>query len=98
MTDREREVLVGAQIALLGAVSSNRRAVEVAFGPESSHFDAYYDGKPSDADVESMSCVDTELMAMFPGNHEVTHRVMHVDFPERLPKTRRSVFLRKETA
>jgi hypothetical protein len=96
MTSRKCEVLLGIQNALLSEASSHLRAVVVEFGEAFIHFDAYYDGAPLADDVESMSCVETELIAMFPESHNVTHRVMRLDQPEPIPKIGYWVFFRRE--
>jgi hypothetical protein len=98
MKGRKCEVLVGIQNALLGEVSAGLRAVVVTFDAQSIHFDAYYDGEPSEDDVESMSCVETELIAMSPEDHVITQRVTRLDHPEPIPKVGHWVFFRKEAA
>jgi hypothetical protein len=43
-----------------------------------------------------MSCVETELMALFPSTHAITHTVRRSDCPEPIPKDRVWAFYRKE--
>ena len=84
------------QQALLGEVSNRLRAVTVSFNENSIHFEAIFDGTIVDDDLESMSCVETELMALFPSSHAVTHTVRRSDYPEPIPKDRVWAFYRKE--
>ena len=94
--ERKCEVLIAIQQALLGEVSSRLRAVTVYFDDNSIQFDCYYDGEILENDRESMSCVETELLAVFPETHKVTHSIRRWDFPEPIPKIRLWVYFRKE--
>ena len=96
MNDRKCEVLVAVQQALLGEVSARLRAVTVSYDDKSIHFDCYYDGDITDEDREAMSCVETELMAVFPETHSVTHSVQRKDYPNPIPKETTWAFFRKE--
>ncbi len=69
MSNRKQTVLVSLQQALLGEVSERLRAVTVSYDDKSVHFDCIYDGEIRDDDHESMSCVETELIALFPETH-----------------------------
>ena len=64
--DRKQEVLVAVQQALLGEVSPHLRAVTVDFDATNLWLKCYYDGEVDDVDRESMSQVETELVAYFP--------------------------------
>lgn len=96
MNDRNCEVLVAVQQALLGEVSARLRAVTVSYDDKSIHLDCYYDGDITDEDREAMSCVETELMAVFPETHSVTHSVQRKDYPSPIPKETAWAFFRKE--
>jgi hypothetical protein len=96
MNDRNYEVLVAVQQALLGEVSTRLRAVTVSCDDKRIHLDCYYDGAISDEDRGAMSCVETELMAVFPETHSVTHSVQRKDYPSPIPKEATWVFSRKE--
>ena len=96
MSDREREVLLAMQMALLDEVSDRVRAVSVSWTDTTIHFDSYFDGEIADDDRESMACVDTELVAWFPESHTITHTVHRLDYPQRLPQDNRRVFSRRE--
>lgn len=96
MNDRKNEVLLEIQQALLGEISSKLRAVIVFYGDNNIHFDCYYDGEILEDDIESMSCVETELISMFPENHEITHAVHRLDYPNPVPKKGIWVYYRRE--
>lgn len=89
-------VLVAVQLALLGEISARLRAIAVSYDCDSIHLDCYYDGEILEEDRESMSCVETELMAEFPESHRITHHVLRSDYPTPLPKDKRYAFYRKE--
>jgi hypothetical protein len=96
-TDPRRcEVLLSLQRALLGEVTPRLRAVTVKYAESSVHFEAYFDGEVSDEDRESMSLVETEVMADFPSDHLITHEVIRLDAPALIPKDRTWVYYRKE--
>lgn len=82
---------------MLGEVSRHLRAVTVSYDFNSVSVDCYFDGKVSDDDRESMSLVETELLAWFPQTHSVTLRMQRLDFPNLIPKDRLWVFHRKES-
>lgn len=96
MRNRKDEVLVAMQQALLGEVSARLRAVAVFYDDESIEFTCYFDGNISEEDQESMSCVETELMAVFPGNHSINYSLHRIDYPGLIPKDGIWVFLRRE--
>lgn len=90
------EALLAIQQALLGETSACLRAVTIRIVSDRIHFDAYFDGPVDEEDVESMSCVDTELVAAFPETFEVSHRVHRLDAPAALPNADVFVHLRRE--
>ena len=96
MNDRRHQVLVAVQQALLGEVSARLRAVTVAYTDMSIHLDCYYDGEITDEDREAMSCAETELIAMSPETHRITHQVHRKDYPAAIPKDTTWAFYRKE--
>jgi hypothetical protein len=96
MNNRKQSVLVALQQALLGEVSERLRAVTVSYDETSLHFEAIFDGKVGDDDRESMSYVETELIALFPSAHVITHAVQQSDFPAPIPKDKAWAFYRKE--
>ena len=96
MNDRRSQVLLAMQQALLGEVSSRLRAVIVSFDDTRIHFDCYLDGEILEEDRESMSLVESEVMAGFPESHAITHRVLRKDYPFPIEKEATWVFYRKE--
>lgn len=89
-------MLVGIQQALLGEIDGTIRAVTVSYTENNIHFSCYLDGSVSEDHVEAMSCAETELIAMFPSNHKVTHELIRLDYPAQIPKTCEWVYYRKE--
>ena len=96
MSDRKSEILMTVQQALLGEVSAQLRAITVSYGDLILHLDCYYDGEIQEDDRESMSCVETELMAHFPANYQVTCDIHRHDYPAPIPKDVIWAFFRKE--
>lgn len=96
MDDREKNVLISLQSALLGAVTSNLRGVGVKWDDSRIHFKCYFDGPISDKDRATMSIVEAEVLSDFPASHEVTYEVLRLDFPGWLPQDERAVYRRKE--
>jgi hypothetical protein len=84
------------QNALLGAVTSNLRAVLVRYDSSSVHFEAYYDGEIGDDERELMSLVETEVLAALPSSNTVEHTLTRLDAPALIPKERSWVYFRKE--
>jgi len=96
MNDRKHQVLIAVQQSLLGEISARLRAVTVSYDDTGIHLDCYYDGEITYEDREAMSCVETELMAVFPENHRITHRIYRKDYPNPIPKETTWAFFRKE--
>lgn len=94
---RSDEVHLAMQSALLQEVSSRLRAVMVRWDENSIHFDAYYDGEPTEDEVESMSCVETELWAMSAPDHTISHNTLRWDHPRRVPHEWTCVYHRNES-
>lgn len=92
----EKSVLLTMQAALLGAVSPNLRMVLVSIAPDGVQMDCLFDGDPSEDDVESMSCVETELIASLPPDVIVLTNIERFDFPKPLPKRLYPVYQRRE--
>lgn len=93
---RRCEVLIAIQQALLGEVSHRVRAIITKYTDFSIHFEAYFDGEILEEDRESMLLVDTELVAMSPSSHVISHDLIRLDAPLSLPKEGIWVYHRKE--
>lgn len=94
--DRMHVVLLKVQLALLGEVSPPLRAIFVSWTETSIHLDCYFDGEIDDKDTESMACVDTELVAIFPEDHTIAHTLHRLDYPTPLPQRLTCVYARRE--
>lgn len=93
-----QQVLLALQQALLGEVPNTLRAVTAVVGHRCVSVDAYFHGPISDDDLESMSLVETELVADLPEEMEIVVNSVRLDHPALIPKEdgRIWVFLRKE--
>jgi hypothetical protein len=96
MSDRKHIVLVAVQQSLLGEIGPQLRAVTVTYNETSINLDSYFDGTITEADKESMSCVETELMALFPSQHTIVVRLHRLDHPASIPKDTTWVYYRRE--
>jgi hypothetical protein len=96
MTLEKEHAMLAIQRSLLGEVSASLRAVTLRVLGDHIHFDAYYDGPIDEDDSESMSCVETELIASLPESIRVTHAVHRIDISSSLPKADIFVYLRRE--
>jgi hypothetical protein len=96
MTDREQTVMLALQQALLGEVSPNLRAVVVTCDSKSIFFECFYDRVIFETNQESMSQVETELLALFPEDHNISYRLTRSDFPCSIPKVGLWAYYRKE--
>ena len=95
-TIRQVHVLLSVQKALLGAISSQLRAVTVSWDMHRIDMYFIYDGELSEDDRESAECAATEVLANFPDDHVEAHYV-RCDVPDRTPALgMHVVFRRKE--
>jgi hypothetical protein len=95
-SQRRSDVLLSIQRALLGEVSPRLRAVTVTFDEKSVAARAYFDGELDDEDRESMSSVETQLLADFPEEHSVTVECHRLDAPAPIADDGTWVFARRE--
>jgi 5-(carboxyamino)imidazole ribonucleotide synthase len=77
-------VLLSVQRALLGEISDAVRAVACGWSENSVAINCYFDGEITEDDRESMSCLETELLAGFPPEYEVTVSLFRCDSPQSL--------------
>ena len=98
MNERECRVLIAMQLALLDEIGPDVRGVSVRWTDETVHFDCYVNGVPSSRDKDSMGVVETEVIAVFPEHHQVTHTIHRLDVPILLPNDLRWVYTRREDA
>lgn len=92
-----RDVLLTAQVALLGEISHAVRGITLAWDDSEIRVRAIMDGEPSEDDVESIECAGTEIIASFP-EHQIAVEVVRLDEPAPLePQGLKAwVFRRKE--
>jgi len=95
MTGKEFSVRRAMDLAMYLEISAPLRAIFVSYGEANIHFDSYFDGEVSDEDRESMSCIETELIAM-DDERRNSYTVHRRDYPEPLPKGNLCVYARRE--
>ena len=96
MNEREKAALIALQQALLGEVSDRLRAVLLSTEESSVHFEAFFHGEITGDDRESMSMVETELIASFPSSYTITYSLTRLDYPGPIPKEATWAYYRKE--
>ncbi len=96
MTNRERNVLVAFQKALLGEVSRDLRAVVAVWSDTTIDFDCYFDGPIAASDVDSMARVRADVASRFPAAHRTAHHLHRIDYPFHIPKDRIAIYSRWE--
>lgn len=96
--DTTTHIRLSLQRALLCEVSPNLRMVTYDWdeGKQVIHIYFYFDGKISDDDFDSTNCVGGEVVGDFPDHVQVEEHCIQLDFPERLPQDKPSVYRRKE--
>ena len=96
-TERELDIHFRMYGALLGEIGPNMRQIDVNFGDNWLHIVCYVDGSIQEEDEESISCVETEMLAAYPESHKISYEMVRLDFPKRLPKDRSlPVYRRRE--
>jgi hypothetical protein len=91
-------IILSVNRALLGAVSSSLRSVQVEWNEKEIDLYCYFDGLISEDAAEDMSVVAAEVAADFPG-HTVNDHCIRIDFPQKIIPTnaaRLTIFRRKE--
>ena len=81
-----------AQVALLGAVTPNLRAVVVAFENECIQLFFYYDQVPSEEEEELAEEVATEFVSDCT-EYMIKTKKITVSYPEKIPDQRNSIFI-----
>jgi len=77
-------------------VTENLRAVTVTYGERTILLEAYFNGEIAEEDKESMSLVETELVAAFPEDHDIKLDLIMLPMPQLIPKNKTWAFHRKE--
>ncbi|WP_422403355.1 hypothetical protein [Pseudomonas sp. GZD-209] len=84
------------QRALLGEVSKKLRAVVFSVSGEALDIRFYFDGEVEERDIESASCVETEVLADYEESFKVCARTFRLDAPEPIDDDGIWVFRRNE--
>jgi hypothetical protein len=90
------ESLANIQLALLGEISSEVRVISAEIEGEKLSLTWYFDGQPSELDIESASCTETELIADYPVDFELVTHLVQCDYPNIVPKIGIWVYARRE--
>ena len=88
--------MLALQVALLGEITHPMRAVAVIYDDTSLRFQIFFDGEPTGGEHESVSSIETGLLALFPPEHEILGQWVHLGFPLPLPKDVHFAYRRKE--
>ena len=70
------------QRALLGEISARLRAVVFSIAGRELDIRFYFDGPISEEDIESASCVETEIIADYEAEDIITVRCIRLDTPQ----------------
>ncbi len=85
------------QRALLGEVSDKLRAVTFSVSGACFDIKFYFDGEVGEDDLESASCVETEVLADYEEGYKVSVRCLRVDMPSPIDDCGIWVFRRRES-
>jgi hypothetical protein len=96
MSELRTRILLSVQRALLGEVFPALRAVSVAFTETSLDLRFYVDGPADELDRESISIVETEVLADFDLGFRVHATVIELRQPALVPNDGERVFMRRE--
>ncbi len=88
-------VLLCLQTSLLGMVDSNLRAVTADWDPHTIRVRMYFDGEVTEAQMETASDIEGEVMASFPG-FKVSVQAHCAPIAVKPPMLRAWAFLRRE--
>ncbi|QIB08189.1 hypothetical protein GZ982_26825 [Pseudomonas fluorescens] len=87
---------LSVQRALLGEVSKTLRAVILSVADQALDIRFYFDGEIEEDDIESVSCVETEILADYDESFKVVVRCVRLDAPEPIADDGIWVFRRRE--
>lgn len=93
--DLRRRVLLCLQTSLLGMVGPNLRGVTAGWTPTRISVRMYFDGEVTEAELDTASDVEGEMIASFPGV-EVTVEALSAPMPVRPPILSAWAYLRRE--
>ncbi len=95
-SELRQRVLLCFQVALLGMIGPNLRAVTVSWDDRAINGVLYFEGELSEQAVEDASDIEAEVMASFP-EHEVSVVAQRCDSPTKPKMTEAWAFMRRET-
>jgi len=81
MTESKSSVFATLVTALLGEVSPSLRKLTFDVNEKNINVKAYFDREISEDDIESMDCIETELLAHFFDDYTVKMEMMRYDYP-----------------
>jgi hypothetical protein len=85
------------QVALLGCITPNLRAVSICVTNSNACLFFYYNTPPSEEEQELASFVDTEFIADFPSpEFKTDYKIITLPYPSPIPKEGMLVFQRYE--
>lgn len=84
------------QVALLGHVTPNLRAVSIQIKDKKVKTFFYYDKTPSEEEKELANLADTEFLVDFPTSVKTDFEIVHLPTPINFPKDHMLVYLRYE--
>jgi hypothetical protein len=90
------DVALQLQVALLGEVFPTLRGVGFSLDESRIGLAFFHDGFLTEQDQESISCIETELMALVSHTVNVASETTRIDSPSRLPDPDRWVYRRRE--
>jgi hypothetical protein len=98
--DKLQKLIIAARLsiqrALLGEISPRLRAVVFSIAGRELDIRFYFDGPISDEDIESASCVETEIIADYEAEDIITVRCIRLDAPETIADAGVWVYQRRE--
>jgi hypothetical protein len=95
---RHHKVMLALQVALLGEITANMRAVAAIYDDTTLRFQIFFDGRATGDEHESVSSIESGLLALFPAEHEILGQWVQLEFPHPLPKDVHFAYRRKEEA
>ena len=90
------DVRLSIQRALLGEIASELRVVAFSIKNKVLEFRYYFDGEISEENLESVSCIETEVLADFDDNLDLTSLCLRRDAPESIDDGGVWVYQRRE--
>jgi hypothetical protein len=95
MNITESSIRCSSQVALLGAVTNNLRAVTVSNVENKLTFNFYYEHQPSDEEIEISEIVASEVLSDFT-NVDVHVKRVILSAPQKIPNEGFWVYHKKE--